>query len=380
MAWSDIIGQGHAKSILQRAIHEKRIAHAYCLWGIEGIGKDAIAIEFAKTVNCHNPVMTENSVEACGACQSCHHAATLQHQNIQLVFALPAPKGSETRDDTPFSKMSDDQINDIQEQISIKAANPYHRIALQNANQIRISSIRDVKKNLVYAANQSGRRVVIISRADEMTNEAANSFLKTLEEPHENITIIITTSRKGSLPVTILSRCQLVHCEPLSDEDLALYLSEKFNMQHEEAKLIAAFARGSYSDALAYMDENMKAFRDDVVSVLRTALKKKIFRVELLKELEKYLKEKDRQKAENFMILLMLWLRDVNTFTVTGSESFIVNNDQSDIIRKFSRNFGNKDLMASIQCLDNAVTQLRRNVMPQLVFINLFIKLREIFF
>jgi DNA polymerase-3 subunit delta' len=305
MAWNNIVGQQRAIEIIHRAILESRIAHAYCFWGIEGIGKEALAIEFAKTVNCQNPIVTEHSINACGVCHSCRQADMLQHPNIQIVFPMPSPK-SDNSSESIYSKLDDDQVREIQEQLRLKSGNPYHKITISNATQIKIASVREIKRTLNLSPTTQGRRFIIVCRADEMTTEAANSFLKTLEEPHENVTIIMTTSRHNAILPTILSRCQQIHCEPLSDEEVMQTLIERQHLSPADAKIVSAFAQGSYTRALEFLDEDMKSMREKVVAVLRQSLKKKVFRVELLKELDEIFKQKDKKKNETFLMLLLL--------------------------------------------------------------------------
>ena len=102
MSWNSIIGQGRAKEILQRSIEQKRVAHAYLLWGPRGVGKDALALEFAKTLLCHT-----QGTEACGVCASCTKMRNLQHPNLKIVFALPAGK-SEKNSDNSEGKLQPD--------------------------------------------------------------------------------------------------------------------------------------------------------------------------------------------------------------------------------------------------------------------------------
>ena len=218
MAWNAIIGQEKVKNLLQKAIIDNRIANSYCFWGLDGIGKDALAIEFAKSANCINPIIYGNTIQACDSCSSCKEITNLQSQSLEIIFSLPAGKTPDGHSDDPIAKLSDEQIDLIQEQIALKAENPYHKISIPNANQIKISSIRGLKKKLTLTSGSRGRRFVIISNADEMNSESANSFLKTLEEPHDNITIILTTSRPDTILPTILSRCQQVRCQPLPFE------------------------------------------------------------------------------------------------------------------------------------------------------------------
>ncbi|MGA2297299.1 MAG: DNA polymerase III subunit delta' C-terminal domain-containing protein [FCB group bacterium] len=377
MAWNNIIGQERVKTLLQRAILDKKIAHAYCLIGFEGVGKDALAIEFAKTVNCKNPVITINGIDACNECSSCRQAKILQHPNIQLVFALPTGKKSDTKKDSPLESLSDEQSQNINEQVKLKAENPYHKIAIPDANLLKIASIREIKRNLVLSATQQGRRCIIISRGDEMTPEAANAFLKTLEEPHDFVTIIITTSRQEAILPTILSRCQQIKCEPLSDELISEAVRKNMNVTLPEARLVAAFAQGSYTRALDFLDENMKTAREVIINILRASLKKKNFRSELITLIESISSKKDRRNVEILLGILLLWFRDVITYIEYKNSDRIINIDQVEAIKRFAENFMDKNIMTLMKEVETAINRIRKNVNIQLVLIKLFLSIKE---
>ncbi len=379
MAWNSIIGQHRVKAILQRAITEHKIPHGYCFWGMEGVGKDALALEFAKIVNCPNPRKTDTGIEACDNCKSCTQADKIEHPNIKFVFSLPAGKSGDSRDDSPVFRLSDDQIKLIQEQLQLKSENPYHNITIANASQIRISSIRDVKKSVTMSAQQEGRRVVIISEADEMTTEAANAFLKTLEEPHDDITLILTTARHDSLPQTIVSRCQQIFCEALTDDDIAVALAERMNVSMDEARLISSFAQGSYARACEFLDEDMRRMRHDAVDLLRVALKKNIYRIDILSHLDKLTGEKDRSKVEMMLMLLLMWMRDCHAFSVAQADAPIINIDQRETIEKFTNAFLGADYGAAISAVEDAINHIRRNVQIQLTMLTLLITCRKVF-
>ncbi len=378
MAWNDIIGQDRVKSILQKSILEGRVSHAYLLWGIEGIGKEALALEFAKTVNCLQPVIAGSSVEACGVCEACRKAESFMHPNIKIIFSIPTGKSSDSKGDSPLASLTDEQIARIQEQTEAKSQNYYHKIEVPKANHILVSQIREVKRSLSLGAAQQGRRVVIIFRAEEMNKEAANAFLKTLEEPHEGITIIITTSRIEMLMQTIISRCQQVYCEPLSDTDIAQALTERLGVNQANARLAATFAQGSYTGAIGFLNEDMSQLRESVVNTFRSSLKKRVYRQELIENLEKLSVFSDKRLAEYFIGILIVWLRDAYALVNTRERDSVINLDQIDILERFAGKFSDRNLPAAVDILDNAVVQIRKNVQLQLVFISLFVKLRKV--
>ncbi len=379
MTWKKILGQNRVKNLLQKAIMESKIPHAYCFWGQEGIGKDALAIEFAKVVNCRSPIRTEAGIEACENCHSCKSSNSLQHRNIHLIFPMPAGKSGDTKKDTVLEKLTEDQVEEYYEQIKLKSENPYHKISMSNANQIRIASIRELKKKLVLTSSGEGRVCVIVFRADEMTTEAANAFLKTLEEPHENVTIIITTSRQDVILPTILSRCQQVRCEPLNNADISQALQDRNNVAKQDASLISAFAQGSYTRAVEFLGEALQEMRENAIEFLRAMLKKKVYRIEVASHIEQLTKKHDRRETELLLSMLLLWMRDVSNFSKTGKKDNLINIDKYEILQKFTSGYPAKDYIKASEMLEKSINQLRKNVAPQLVLMRTVLDLRRLF-
>ena len=377
MSWNKILGQEHVKKSLQKAIIDNRMPHAYCFLGIEGVGKEAIAIEFAKVANCESPIIKDGEINACEVCHSCRMANQLQHPNIYLIHSLPTGKGA-TSNDSSISKLSDEEVKLIQEEIELKATNPYHKITIPKANQIKIASIRDIKRTLSLANAGNGRIFILVFNAEEMTQEAANAFLKTLEEPKENVTIIITSSRQELLLPTIISRCQQLFFRPISQDNLEKYLIDNYHINETEARLSAAFGQGSITKSIHFLDEDMKNLREDIVDIFRISLKKRVYRLEMFEKLEDIIAEKDKKKIEAIIILLIIWLRDAYTIIKTDDIRNVINTDQIKTLKNFAKNFANADIEAAITTVEESIYHLKRNVAPQLLIIDMFLRLREI--
>jgi len=375
MAWTDIIGQDRIKLLLQRMILEQRLPQAMLFSGMAGTGAVGLAIEFARTANCTSPVRTASGIDACGTCRSCIQFRHLAHPNLRITVALPAGKGGEAE-----SEMKSDLIEDIKHQIQALADDFYTEIRLPNATQIKIGAIRELKRTLTLsAAQEGGRRVCLIIHADEMTTEASNAFLKTLEEPHEGVTIILTTERPERMLQTITSRCQEVVVPPLGDDVLADALRVRDGIAGSEATLIASFAQGSYTRARSFMNEDMRAYRQDVVDLLRLALKGQSFRIPLTNALSEIAEGKDKVKVEMMLSLLLLWLRDAYSIVKTGTSDSIINIDQRDALEKFAQSFGNADYPRVLRSIENAVRLVHRNVHLTLVLLPLLLDVRRVF-
>ncbi len=377
MSWESIVGLEREKKLLQRAIINNRVHNSYLFIGNNGIGKRALAFEFAKVLNCTNPIVTVDEYIACDKCSSCKQIELLKHPNLHLVFSYPTGKSSENKSDNPLSKLTDQQVEDIQNQLAQFASNPYHTITLQSANYIKIEQIREVKRIISMNATNIGKNVVIIMNAEEMTNEAANAFLKTLEEPSENSVIILTTSRKESLLQTILSRTQQLFVNQLNNDEIAEGLVKKFNIEEGKAKLIANLSNGSFAEAIDYSSNDFTDLRIAFVDLFRTVLKKRNYRIEMLSKIEEITKNYDQKKIINGLSLFEIWIRDAFVYSKLQQKLKIINKDQLEVIEKFVVNFNNFNYLSAFEKIDKSIFLIRKSVNIQLILVNLFLGIRQ---
>jgi len=367
MSWSSIIGQERVKDLLKRTMQSGQIAHAYLFYGPEGIGKDALAIEFAKTLNC-----TKGGIEACGTCSNCQRMDSFQHPNIKLVFALPVGK-SEKKGDDPINVLTEAQVAEVQEQIQTKAKDLYKRIEISKANFIKINSIRDIKREAAMSRIEDGKKVFIIFNADMMNAEASNSLLKTLEEPLPDTILLLTTSAKDQLLPTIVSRCQLIKCDLLSNADIETALVTRDSVDKNIAQLVVQLANGSYSNARRLSLQNMTEERKEVVEFLRLVLGKR--KTALIDAIDELASSNDRPGIERWLKLLQSWLRDA-LFIQQQADTTILD-DEKESMKNFVKNFQQADLIAAIKSVEKAIAHLDKNVYLYLVITILAIDLRK---
>ncbi|HLP26988.1 MAG TPA: hypothetical protein VK147_00015 [Candidatus Didemnitutus sp.] len=373
MTWKTIIGQTRVQKMLQRCILDNRIPHALLLTGQEGAGTVALALAFARTVNCESPVSTASTIAPCETCHACVQGASLQHPNIRVVASLPSGK-ADTEDE-----LKDDVIAELRDAIQALAIDAYIPVRLANATQIRIGQIRELKRSLSLSAVQGGRRVVIILNAEEMTIEAANAFLKTLEEPHDDVTLILTTSRPERLLQTIVSRCQELIVPPLDDDDIIKALLDRSLCTVEEATIIAPFAQGNLQKAIDYLSEDIRALRETAVNLLRAALKGKDFRNGLMDAVEEAADGRNKARADAILSLLALWLRDAHVIAMAGEGAPIINVDHRAALERFAAAFGQADFPAVLAAVEQASRHLARNVSVQLVLSTAMLEIRRVF-
>jgi DNA polymerase-3 subunit delta' len=373
MHWNSIIGQQDIVTALQRSIAESRLPQALLLLGDEGTGAMPISLAFAATVNCQQPLRSATSVTPCGVCGSCRQAQTLQHPNIRIVVSLPAGKG-ETEDD-----MKSDLVQELRDLWKSLAEDPYADVRIDGASQIKIGQIRELKRMLTLSAPQAGRRVVIISEAHEMTTEASNAFLKTLEEPHQDVTLILLSSQPERVLPTISSRCQVVTLDPIEDTVLIDALVARGRCTAAEASLIAPFAAGSLTRAYRFLGEDMQHDRETILTLLRASLKGGGYRLGIAQLIDSVADGRNKERLVRMLSLLLLWLRDAMAIGRLGDGARIANVDQREALERFAAAFGQADYDAVFSTVDEAVRSVHRNVAPTLIIVSTMLRLRTIF-
>ncbi len=373
MAWDRIIGQQHLQHMLQQSICSGRIPQALLLSGSRGRGSVALAVEFAKTVNCSSPRRTATTINACGTCQSCTQARTLQHPNITIVTALPSGKVEQESD------FKEDVLEEMREQIAEIAKDPYTTFRVSNANLIRIWQIRELNRTMALSTLQAGRRVIVIIDAENMNAESANGFLKTLEEPHNDVSIVLTSSQPERLLQTIVSRCQELIVPPIDDESIVEELLRRGECSEQEARIIASCSDGDLTSALEFIHEDVQNIRNDVVAMFRSALRGREHRIGISEAAESIAEHRSKSHALTYLRFMSVWLRDTSLIVQTGNTHGLTNQDMEDTLVKFAGAFGHADYGKALSCIDRAAYDISRHVSINLTVTTLLMELRSIF-
>lgn len=248
-SWKNISGNAPRIEHLRKILTENKFPHAVIFSGIAGIGKRKIAENCAAALLCENP----NNGEACGVCASCKILAAGTHPDFYVI----EPEESKT------------------------------------APNIKIGQIRDLQDEVSLQPVRSKCRVVIIDGAEFMNKPAANSLLKTLEEPTGQSIFILTTANRAGLLMTIRSRCGTVNFDKISAAEIADALKLR-GIESAMAKTVSLIADGSLGRALKLEESGGFEIRNDALNFLENLSTKK-FSVEDI-----FNKGKDFSTKENF--------------------------------------------------------------------------------
>ncbi|MCD6320609.1 MAG: DNA polymerase III subunit delta' [Candidatus Desulfofervidaceae bacterium] len=317
MAFKDILGQTQVVGWLKNAIRQERLATAYLFTGIDGIGKSTVALNFAKVLNC----LSLREGDACEKCLNCKKINAGTHPDVLFI----QPEGQ----------------------------------------SIKIEQIRKVQHSLSFKPASARKRVVIINDADLMTAEAANAFLKTLEEPPLNTILILIAQHKSQLLPTIISRCQVVIFRPLPLKIIQEVL-EKRGIFPQKAFFLAHLAEGSLGKALAFLEREIN------LSLIVHWIKKEISINSLLNSVETI--AKNLEKNEDFLNFLEffqgVW-RDLLLFK-KGCKEFLINENFISEYANLAQDYTEKELQKKLKTIEEARKLLKQNVQKKLILEHLF--------
>jgi DNA polymerase III subunit delta' len=253
--FTDVIGQSSIKDQLIQIIGNERIPHAQIFLGPKGCGKLALAIAFAQYVLCEN----KQGVDSCGRCISCIKVSKLIHPDVHYSYPTVGTKMVST--------------NFIKEWKTAIEENPYMDVnqwlsKLGEDNKqgnITKDECESIVKKLSLKTFE-GKYKILIMWLPEYLGKEGNRLLKLIEEPPEDTLFVLVAEQVELILNTILSRCQLVKMNALSDEEIQSALIEKQQIDEERAFNAARLANGDYNEALRLLhsieNDNAAVFLD----------------------------------------------------------------------------------------------------------------------
>lgn len=325
MSFNSIIGQEEAVEILQDEIRKDRISHAYLFSAKEGSGKSKLAFEFAKASFCE-----EAEVDSCGSCINCRKMDHQNHPDYKVISVL------------------------------------------EGKSAISIDQIRELKKEIAYKPYDSDHKIYIIEKAEKMTKEAANSILKTLEEPPSFATIILLVEDSGKLLPTIVSRCQQIKLRNVDQTEIKKLLLDQ-GLSEERAEIISLTAAGSPGRALEIIEiEDYFEQRKQIYDFLKDIKGKNT--MEIFKITEKIT---SLLKADfPCFNLLSDWYRDIMMIKQDYLEA-VINKDYFEELKELAAELSLQGLISDLELIAQSEEYIERNIREELSLEVLFFKLRQ---
>ena len=325
MSFKDVIDQKEVVNILKEELKDERINHAYLFYGKEGIGKKTLAVEFARALLCKE---AEN--DSCNICNNCRRVEHGNHPDLKIIKENEKTKN------------------------------------------LKIDQIREMQKEIAYKPYESKNKIYIIDGAENMTNQAANSLLKTLEDPPSYAIIILISEELNKLLPTVISRCQNLRFSNISREKMEQFLDKK-SMGKEKKELIIGLARGSIGKAEELCKNNeFLNKRKKIYNFLKEI--NNVTKVDIFSEVNDWI----NLIKEDFPLfdLLSAWYRDIIIYK-RGNINQLVNSDYKESIIKEADKYSLSELLSIIELIEAHEGYIEKNAFKDLTLQVLLLKIKE---
>jgi DNA polymerase-3 subunit gamma/tau len=336
-SFAELIGQEHVRTTLENAISQKRIAHGYIFSGQRGTGKTTVARILARCLNCiEGPTATP-----CGKCASC---------------------------------------------LEVTGGNAVDVIEIDAASNRGINEMRELRENVRYRPARDRYKIFIVDEAHQITNEAFNALLKTLEEPPEWVVFVLCTTEVHKIPTTIASRCQQFSFRSVDFAEVVgrmeyICKQEGIEADPEVLSVLAQMGEGSVRDSLSALDQAIACcgvklnaqevrgllgmFSLDSLSEVTQALAAQDSRrmLDLVMELERNgrnLQHFCRELARYFRNLLVAKVAGANTRLIAAS------GPEQERLAEIAAGYSEEDLTRYLQLTLDLFKDLQFSLQPRL--------------
>lgn len=356
-----LVGQNKAKDQIQKILNSDRLSHAYMIIGPDGSGKTAFALALAEAVN-----GIDHYTDMRGTATT-KKSSWFTHPDIHVFIPLPSKIGEgelqarlELLADDPYEIVDFSSRPVLTDTESSKNLQAFYSISYYH---------EEIRPRTVYKPNEGNRTVIVLTEIDTMRKESANAFLKLLEEPSENMLFILTASKTDQLLPTIVSRCQQIRLNPLSNEEVASGLINFDGMDPDSANFLARLSGGNYSASRFFDPEILKKSRTEMIDFLRFSYTQDV--AEILAIIQHWSRSLNRENQIALCNALELLLRDLYVYNETKKTTLITNSDQMEFIEKFCKTITNARIDQMIEHLQHLKELLYQNVQMKYIFTSL---------
>jgi DNA polymerase-3 subunit delta' len=346
MGFEDFFGNRGTVDLLRGMMERDRLPHALIVSGPAGVGKYTLVQMLSKALHCLER-QPERKPDFCGQCVNCRAIALADDRRVAVEEAEQERETISRRPrEIPLL------VQHHQDVLMLPPNGPLRLFQIEQA--------RHLKQALLYLPSGGCKKIFILPEADRMDSAAANSLLKSLEEPPLHVLLLLTTARESALLPTIRSRCVTLRMGPLPRGDVAAFLQRAgAGRDDQERAWRAAFSKGSPGLALRMDVEHYRNVRDALLRMLEAGLVEGSFAA-VIAQAQKLSSAKE--PLENLLDVLYSLLQDILHIEAKSNGEPLRNVDRPKPLWQVARRLGPAGMTRAVAALRRLEKNLRRNV------------------
>jgi DNA polymerase-3 subunit delta' len=360
----NVPGQQRAKDFLSRLAHSERIPHALLFLGPTGSGNLALTLEFARFLQCETP----GDTGPCEHCKACVKTAQMVHPDVHFSY----PTIGTGAVSTDFAKqwraaISENPFLDVNSWLArIGAENKQGNINKDECNAI-------IKK--LSLKTFEGRYKILVMWLPEYLGKEGNRLLKLIEEPPEGTIFLLAAENADLILPTILSRCQLIRTDRLSDEEVVQALEQLRGMDAVRAQSVAFLAEGDLNQAIQLADHTENDDARLLLEWLRQCWRGN--GVDLVKWTDKFA-TLGRENQKRFLQYGLHFLREMNLLVATGNTRLRLRNDELQTAQNMAKVLTLQKIEQIARHFNENYYYIERNANPKILFLDTSVKINQI--
>lgn len=373
MFFKDIPGYSHIKERLTGTVADGRVSHAQLFLGPEGNAKFALAMAYARYVNCKD----RTPEDSCGHCASCIKFNKLAHPDLHFIYPVAATKEKK-------EPVSNDFMAEWRQYILESNYYPtlnewYSTIGIEKKQGlITARDCSQIIKILGYKSYESEYKIMIIWMAERLYYAAAPKILKILEEPPDKTLFLLISENKYQIINTILSRTQIVTIPGFQEEDLQGLLEKNSGNTEEEVRKAVAVSEGNYNAALAFLrlSESHQQNFDEFRTWMRHCYKQDVIAI------DGFVAESSRKSREELKEFLKYGLKVVRSsmfINFSLERNIALPADEHDFVKNISPYINPSNLSEFSRLFEEAHNNVERNANASVLLMDLSLKIMELF-
>jgi DNA polymerase III subunit delta' len=365
MQFTEIIGQARIKAQIGQLVMSGKVPHALLIAAPKGSGGLPIGLALARMLMCEQPTQT---LGACNQCAACNKSAKHIHPDIHFSFPTI---GTKVTSDTFLKNWRDFLLK-----------TPYHdafswlqKIGAENKQgNINVEETSSITRKLSFQVLE-GKYKILLMWMPEYLGKEGNRLLKLIEEPPEKTIFILVAEQTEQILQTILSRCQLVKLDPLSQSEVAEALIQNKGVPKLQAEQIAFLADGDYAEAEQSMDTELRNEGHQFTTWLRACWQGDP--ITMMKQVEAFA-ALGRENQKQFLRYGLQFFRELLVALIAGNKPLKLPADVAEVAKKFASvvNFGQCEKIC--HQLNDDLFFIERNANARILFTATSIEVHEI--